>query len=66
MSQLTETAGDNERPSWAPDMRHLAFASNRSGSWQVYSMLANGSKVRALTRGGKNEGPAWSGHPESQ
>jgi TolB protein len=62
MSQLTQGQGDNERPTWAPDRRHLAFASNRSGSWQVYSMLADGTKVRALTRGGNNEGPAWSGY----
>jgi TolB protein len=62
MTQLTENQGDNERPTWAPNMRHIAFASNRSGSMQIYSMLANGSKTRTLTRGGKNEGPAWSGH----
>ena len=59
-SQLTSNSGDNERPSWAPDGRHLVFASTRTGVSQIYAMLANGQKVRQLTRSGKNEGPAWS------
>jgi len=62
-SQVTSDAGTNERPSWAPDGRHLVFASTRSGSWQIYSMLANGLKVRQLTKTGRNEGPAWSSYP---
>ena len=48
--------------SWAPDGKHLVFASNRSGTSQIYSMLADGTKVRRLTNSGKNEGPAWSGY----
>lgn len=59
-SQLTHDAGDNERPSWAPDGRHLVFTSNRNGHSQIYSILANGQKLRTLTRNGSNEGPAWS------
>lgn len=59
-SQLTHDAGDNERPSWAPDGRHLVFTSNRNGRSQIYSILANGLKLRQLTRNGSNEGPAWS------
>lgn len=58
--QLTHGAGRNENPSWAPDGRHIAFASNRSGSMQIYSMLADGSQVRQLTKGGRNEMPVWS------
>ena len=59
-TQLTSNAGDNERPSWAPDGRHFVFASTRSGTSQIYSMLANGEKLRQLTKSGRNEGPAWS------
>jgi len=59
-TQLTSNAGDNERPSWAPDGRHFVFASTRSGTSQIYSMLANGEKLRQLTKTGRNEGPAWS------
>jgi TolB protein len=60
--QLTQNTGDNERPTWSPDGRHLAFESTRNGSSQIYSMLADGTKVRQLTQSGKNQGPAWSGY----
>ena len=60
--QLTQSAGDNERPTWSPDGRHLAFESTRNGTSQIYSMLADGTKVRQLTQSGKNQGPAWSGY----
>jgi TolB protein len=61
-TQLTQSAGDNERPTWSPDGRHLAFESTRNGTSQIYSMLADGTKVRQLTQSGKNQGPAWSGY----
>jgi TolB protein len=60
--QLTQDSGRNERPTWAPDGKHLAFQSDRTGTTQIYSMLANGSQVRQLTTRGKNEGPTWSGY----
>lgn len=60
--QLTHGAGRNENPTWAPDGRHLAFSSNRSGSTQIWSMLADGTKVRQLTSQGRNENPVWSRH----
>src|SRR5215469_3504138 len=59
-SQLTHDSGDHERPSWAPDGRHLVFTSNRNGRSQIYSILANGQKLRQVTKNGSNEGPAWS------
>jgi Tol biopolymer transport system component len=49
-------------PSWAPDGKHIAFESNRTGSLQIFSMLADGSKVQQLTRTGINKAPAWSGY----
>lgn len=58
--QLTHGAGRNENPVWAPDGRHLAFSSNRSGSTQIWTMLANGTKLRRLTSQGRNENPVWS------
>ena len=62
-TQLTQSAGNNEKPVWAPDGKHIAFQSNRSGATQIYSMLADGKKVRQLTQtGGTNEGPSWSGY----
>lgn len=58
--QLTRDAGRNERPSWAPDGRHLVFESTRGGTRQIWSMLADGSNLRQLTTQGDNESPNWS------
>lgn len=61
-SRLTQDAGDNERPTWSPNGKLIAFQSNRGGTLQVWSMLANGTKPRQLTRTGINKSPAWSGY----
>jgi TolB protein len=58
--QLTSNNGRNENPNWGPDGRHLVFKSNRSGSWQIWTMLANGGQVNRLTGKGNNEYPVWS------
>ncbi len=58
--ELTRDAGRNERPSWAPDGRHIIFESTRTGTRQIWSMLADGSAVRQLTTEGQNESPNWS------
>jgi TolB protein len=58
--ELTRDAGRNERPSWAPDGRHLVFESTRTGSRQIWSMLADGSEPKQLTFSGQNESPNWS------
>jgi len=58
---LTPDAGArNERPSWAPDGRHIVFESTRNGPRQIWSMLADGSQARQLTFDGHNESPNWS------
>jgi len=57
--QLTHSEGRNENPSWAPDGRHLVFMSTRSGSHQIYTMLADGSQVHQLTTSGRNQTPVW-------
>lgn len=58
--QLTRNEGRNERPWWAPDGRHLVFQSDRTGTWQIWTMLADGSQSRQLTHAGKNFSPCWS------
>ena len=58
-NQLTYGAGRNENPSWAPDGRHLAFMSTRSGTEQIWTMLADGTQVKRLTTAGRNWTPVW-------
>ena len=58
--ELTRDAARNERPSWAPDGRHLIFESTRTGTRQIWTMLADGTQARQLTKQGQNESPNWS------
>jgi TolB protein len=58
--ELTHDTARNERPSWAPDGRHIVFESTRSGSRQIWTMLADGTQAHQLTSAGSNESPNWS------
>jgi TolB protein len=58
--QITRDSGKNERPSWAPDGRHIVFESTRNGQRQIWTMLADGTQAHLLTMTGHNESPNWS------
>jgi TolB protein len=58
--QLTHDGGRNDFPSWSPDGRHLIFQSSRSGSEQIWTMLADGTRQTQLTFTGTNNQPNWS------
>jgi len=58
--ELTRDVGRNERPSWAPDGRHLVFESTRTGTRQIWSMLADGTQARQLPNRDRMSLPNWS------
>ena len=58
--QLTHDGGRNDFPSWSPDGRHVVFQSSRSGSEQIWTMLADGTNQKPLTVTGSNTQPNWS------
>jgi TolB protein len=60
--QLTFGEGTNESPSYAPNGRHIAFASSRAGKYQIFTIAADGSRqsLRQITRLGNNYQPDWS------
>lgn len=58
--QLTFGEGSNEAPTWAPNGRHLAFWSTRSGRAQIFTVDYDGKNIRQMTRDGNNQQPHWS------
>jgi Tol biopolymer transport system component len=48
-------------PDWSPDGRHIAYASDYGGDYEIYVSRADGNHVRQLTRGrGASYQPRWS------
>jgi TolB protein len=51
---------NNEDPVWSPDGLHIAFSSNRSGSYEIYTMTWNGQEQKRITNTGGAFSPTWS------
>jgi TolB protein len=60
VKQLTFGEGTNESPSFAPNGRHLAFTSTRSGRSQIFVMARDGRDLKQVTKVGNNTQPSWS------
>jgi hypothetical protein len=59
--RLTTSAGSDVSPSWSPDGKTIAFASDREGSYEIYVMSPDGSSLTRLTRNLDTDlDPAWS------
>jgi len=59
--QLLLSNASDIHPRWSPDGSRLAFSSNRSGRYEIWTVAADGSNPRQVTDGpGDKTWPAWS------
>jgi Tol biopolymer transport system component len=61
-TRITEGRSYDTQPRWSPDGRSIAFASDRSGSDNIWTVAPDGSALRAVTTepGGGLTAPSWS------
>jgi len=58
--KITDNGWKDEYPRWSPDGRRIAFSSNRTGNFDIYVMNVDGTGVRQVTSGQRDEGElAW-------
>jgi TolB protein len=57
---ITDSIGTNESPAFAPNGRHVAFWSDRSGRPQIYTIARDGTDLKQITKSGSNRYPNWS------
>ncbi|MBI4834965.1 MAG: PD40 domain-containing protein [Planctomycetes bacterium] len=64
--KLTSKSRDNIHPTWSPDGRRIAFASNRNGRYEIYLIDEDGHNQKQLTNssGGYDDFPSWT--PDGQ
>jgi Tol biopolymer transport system component len=64
--RLISSTRISTEPDFAPDGSRIAFASERSGSWEIWTTRADGSQPLQLTNmpGQQSASPRWS--PDSQ
>ncbi len=59
--QLLLSNASDIHPRWSPDGQRLAFASNRTGRYEIWTIAADGQDPRQVTAGpGQKTWPAWS------
>ena len=49
--QLTIDPADNAQPTFSPDGKLIAFASNRNGTWNIFLMDLDGRNITQITNG---------------
>jgi WD40 repeat protein len=60
LRQLTNDPALDRKPHWSPDGKHIAFQSNRNGSWDAWIINRDGSGLAPLTVHGGAHSPIWS------
>jgi Tol biopolymer transport system component len=66
MRQLTHATGgtiNDGFDSWSPDGKKIAFVSNKTGTYEIYSMNVDGTGVTQITRGPEAHTASWGSHP---
>jgi Tol biopolymer transport system component len=59
--RLTDDPYRDRGPGWSPDGSHIAFYSDRSGTYEMWMIGADGSGLRPMTQNTGNPGfPVWS------
>ncbi len=60
--QLTNDAYRDRRPRWSPDGERIAFYSNRSGSYEIWTVNKDGTGLHQMTdlEGNNARYPVWS------
>lgn len=58
--QLTNNSAEDVGADWSPDGGRIAFTSNRSGNYHIYSIDTSGTDIRQITHlAGNNIQPDW-------
>jgi tetratricopeptide (TPR) repeat protein len=57
--KLTDNNAQDGLPTWSPDGQHIAFLTNRTDSWEIWVMNADGSDPRRLFALPGDPGPQW-------
>lgn len=61
VTRLTSGPGDDRHPAYDPGGRLVAYSSNASGVWQIYTVEVLTGTVRQITHGpGNKHEPTWS------
>ena len=60
-TQLTQGLAFDAQPRWSPDGRRIVFTSDRSGSDNIWTIAADGSDARQVTKleAKRTESPEW-------
>jgi Tol biopolymer transport system component len=51
------------QPRWSPDGTSIVFASNSGARADIFTVKANGTGLKRITSGGRDDAPAWGTHP---